>query len=107
MNIIFDIGFNLGEFSAIALQKYPSATIIGVDANPAFNNVETASNITFLNRLVSHTDNQMRPLLTPASLVFQLPLRSFYPRQDLKREVNISKRRVVLGHIKLLSLLLH
>jgi len=60
MNIIFDIGFNRGEFSFVALKKYPMAKIVGVDANPIFNNISLPDNITYLNRLVSSSDNEIK-----------------------------------------------
>ena len=34
MNLIFDIGFNVGEFTQTCFNKYPNCNVIAVDANP-------------------------------------------------------------------------
>ena len=34
MNLIFDIGYNEGEFTEVCFGKYPNANVIAVEANP-------------------------------------------------------------------------
>jgi FkbM family methyltransferase len=34
MNLIFDIGFNVGEFTQTCFNKYNSCSVIAVEANP-------------------------------------------------------------------------
>ena len=34
MNLIFDIGFNVGEFTQTCFSKYPNCSVIAVEANP-------------------------------------------------------------------------
>lgn len=34
MNLIFDIGFNVGEFTQTCFNKYKDCNIIAVEANP-------------------------------------------------------------------------
>lgn len=61
MNLIFDIGFNVGEFTQTCFNKYPNCSVIAVDANP--NLVNSASphfftnyNFSLLNNVVSDTE---------------------------------------------------
>ena len=63
MNLIFDIGFNVGEFTQTCFNKYPNCNVIAVDANP--NLVNTASphfftnyNFSLLNNLVSNKEGE-------------------------------------------------
>ena len=34
MNLIFDIGFNVGEFTQTCFNKYKECSVIAVEANP-------------------------------------------------------------------------
>lgn len=58
MNLIFDIGFNIGEFTQTCFNKYKNCAVVAVEANP--NLVNSASphfftnyNFVLLNNLVS------------------------------------------------------
>ena len=54
MNLVFDIGFNRGEFSKVCIEKNPDCKIVGVEANPSlYYDFEQSSNIKLLHRLVS------------------------------------------------------
>jgi len=55
MNLIFDIGYNKGDFSAEALKYHPDCRIIGVEANSALVASHNPSeSITLLNKAVSN-----------------------------------------------------
>ena len=63
MNLIFDIGFNVGEFTQTCFNKYPNCSVIAVEANP--NLVNSASphfftnyNLSLLNNLVSDVEGE-------------------------------------------------
>jgi FkbM family methyltransferase len=63
MNLIFDIGFNVGEFTQTCFNKYKDCTVIAVEANPTL--VSNASphfftnyNFTLHNNLVSNRDDE-------------------------------------------------
>jgi tRNA G46 methylase TrmB len=38
MNLIFDIGFNVGEFTQTCFNKYPNCNVVAVEANPTLVN---------------------------------------------------------------------
>jgi FkbM family methyltransferase len=63
MNLIFDIGFNIGEFTQTCFNKYPNCSVIAVEANP--NLVNSASphfftnyNFSLHNNLVSNIEGE-------------------------------------------------
>lgn len=60
MNLIFDIGFNRGDFTEVAFDKYPNARVIGVEANSNLANYGRqrfqGKNIEVLNNLVSDSE---------------------------------------------------
>jgi FkbM family methyltransferase len=63
MNLIFDIGFNVGEFTQTCFNKYPNCSVIAVEANPNLaNNVSphffTNYNFSLLNNLVSNIEGE-------------------------------------------------
>jgi FkbM family methyltransferase len=59
MNLLFDIGFNLGGFSKPFIENDSNLKVIAVEANPQFfNYYGTYPNITFLNYALSDKDNQ-------------------------------------------------
>lgn len=63
MNLIFDIGFNVGEFTQTCFNKYPNCSVIAVEANPTLcNNVSqhffTNYNFSLLNNLVSDKEGE-------------------------------------------------
>lgn len=63
MNLIFDIGFNVGEFTQTCFNKYPNCSVIAVEANPNLaNNASphffTNYNFSLLNNLVSDKDGE-------------------------------------------------
>jgi FkbM family methyltransferase len=62
MNLIFDIGYNVGEFSQTCFDKYPNCKVIAVEANPSLyensNKNNQNNNLILLNYLVSNKDNE-------------------------------------------------
>jgi FkbM family methyltransferase len=63
MNLIFDIGFNVGEFTQTCFNKYPNCNVIAVDANPNLVNAAsphffTNYNFALLNNLVSDKEGE-------------------------------------------------
>ena len=63
MNLIFDIGFNVGEFTQTCFNKYPNCSVIAVEANPTLvNNASshffTNYNFSLLNNLVSNVEGE-------------------------------------------------
>jgi FkbM family methyltransferase len=59
MNLVFDIGCNVGNFSKAILKKYPNVQILAIDANEGFGKFyERSPSITFVNCLVSNKDNE-------------------------------------------------
>lgn len=60
MNLIFDIGFNKGEFTNVCFSKFPNAKVIGVEANPNLcaSNIINNHNFRLLNLLVSDKDGE-------------------------------------------------
>jgi FkbM family methyltransferase len=63
MNLIFDIGFNVGEFTQTCFNKYPNCNVIAVDANPNLVNAAsphffTNYNFSLLNNLVSDKEGE-------------------------------------------------
>ena len=65
MDLIFDIGFNMGDFTKTCNKKIPDCKIIGVEANkllfPKLKN-ENFKNLTLINYLVSDIDGQNKKL---------------------------------------------
>lgn len=54
MNLVFDIGFNKGEFSKVCLDKNPNCHIVGVEANPdLYYDFEKNNKINLLHYVVS------------------------------------------------------
>jgi FkbM family methyltransferase len=65
MNLIFDIGFNFGEFTNACNQKYPECKVVGVEANTLIVekfNVDKFSNLTLLNYIVADADGKSATL---------------------------------------------
>lgn len=62
MNLVFDIGYNHGEFSQAVSSEFPECKIVGVEANEALYLQEsqslTSNNISIINKLVSNVDNE-------------------------------------------------
>lgn len=59
MKLIFDIGFNKGEFTAVCIEKYPACEVVGVEANmDLFHRVRKKPYLTLLHKLVSHKDGE-------------------------------------------------
>ena len=63
MNLIFDIGFNVGEFTQTCFNKYKDCNVIAVEANPNLvNSVSqhffTNYNFSLLNNLVSDREGE-------------------------------------------------
>jgi FkbM family methyltransferase len=57
MNLIFDIGYNAGNFTQACFVKYPNCKVIAVEANPGLCAIKSYHNFTLLNNLVSDKDN--------------------------------------------------
>lgn len=63
MELIFDIGFNVGEFTQTCFNKYPKCSVIAVEANPNLTqhtspHFFTNYNFTLLNNLVSNKEGE-------------------------------------------------
>ena len=63
MNLIFDIGFNVGEFTQTCFNKYKDCSVIAVEANPNLCNAVsqhffTNYNFSLLNNLVSNKEGE-------------------------------------------------
>jgi FkbM family methyltransferase len=63
MNLIFDIGFNVGEFTQTCFNKYKECSVIAVEANPNLCNAVsqhffTNYNFSLLNNLVSNEEGE-------------------------------------------------
>ena len=63
MNLIFDIGFNVGEFTQTCFNKYKECSVIAVEANPNLCNAVsqhffTNYNFSLLNNLVSNNEGE-------------------------------------------------
>jgi FkbM family methyltransferase len=57
MNLVFDIGCNVGEFYSKCLQEYPGCKVVGVDANEnLIKNAPTHPNLSLVHALVSNKD---------------------------------------------------
>ena len=53
MNLIFDIGFNRGEFTQECFKQHKNVQVVGVEANPNLCNIQNTDDFVLLNRLVS------------------------------------------------------
>jgi FkbM family methyltransferase len=56
--LVFDIGYNQGNFSREIVSLYPEAKIIGIDGHPMYQdifNTNPLSNVTFIHGVVSET----------------------------------------------------
>lgn len=62
MNLIFDIGFNVGEFTQTCFDKYPNCNVVAIEANPILcKNVSNhffKYNFSLFNNLVSNVDGE-------------------------------------------------
>ena len=86
MNLIFDIGFNVGKFTQAALFKYPNAKIVGVDANPMFRMDKIPDNVIFLNRMLSSHDNRVETLyIDPGQLGISTASKDFMEKSRFKK----------------------
>lgn len=65
INLIFDIGFNMGDFTKVCNALHPSSKIIGVEANrllfPLLKD-QNFKNLTLINYLVSNVDEDTKTL---------------------------------------------
>jgi FkbM family methyltransferase len=65
MDLIFDVGFNIGDFSRIGQEKYPNCKFVGLEANPILINKinkQDFKNLTLLNLIVSDKVGQIKTL---------------------------------------------
>lgn len=59
MKLIFDIGFNKGEFTLECFKRFPSCRVVGVEANPSLcYDSFKHEQLTVLNHVVSHTGGE-------------------------------------------------
>jgi FkbM family methyltransferase len=63
MKLIFDIGFNVGEFTETCFKTYNDCNVVAVEANPNLCNLEimrffSSNNFVLLNNLVSENEDQ-------------------------------------------------
>jgi len=58
MNLIFDIGYNVGKFTEACFDKYPDVDVVAVEANPALCNVHEFNGLHIWNRVVSDKDDE-------------------------------------------------
>ena len=55
MNLIFDIGYNKGEFTNVCFQTYPACKVVGVEANTSLiYHVPQTPQLTLINKLASN-----------------------------------------------------
>ena len=60
MTLVYDIGFNKGEFTKVCFDKHPDCKVIGVEANKdLFYSTPKQENLTLLNNIVSDKDGEM------------------------------------------------
>lgn len=58
MKLVFDVGFNKGEFSKVCLSRSPNCKIVGVEANSSlYYDFPQTDNIELLNMVASDKDN--------------------------------------------------
>ena len=57
MNLIFDIGFNRGEFTQECFKQHKNVQVVGVEANPNLCNVQNTDDFVLLNRLLFLSKN--------------------------------------------------
>jgi FkbM family methyltransferase len=63
MKLIFDIGYNVGDFTSVCLDKSPDCKVVGIDANPTlchYNKHSENKNVKVINALVSSVDNDKK-----------------------------------------------
>jgi FkbM family methyltransferase len=58
MNLIFDIGYNHGEFTRKCFEKYPNVQVVALEANPQLCNKIDSDNLILINRVVSNIDDE-------------------------------------------------
>lgn len=62
MKLVFDIGYNYGEFSKACTLKHKDCKIIGLEANPGLANLgNQPKNVTIINKLVSTKSGNQVP----------------------------------------------
>lgn len=59
MNLVFDIGCNVGEFTMECLQKYPSCKVIAVDANHNLLSEGEGDNLVIINALMGANEGDV------------------------------------------------
>ena len=61
MNLIFDIGYNKGEFTKVCFQMYPACKVVGVEANTSliYNTPQTPQ-LTLINKLASNAGGEKK-----------------------------------------------
>jgi FkbM family methyltransferase len=59
--LVFDIGYNMGNFTRQVLALEPSAKIIGVEGHPMYFELPKSSNVTLIKAVVSNKDDTEIP----------------------------------------------
>lgn len=59
--LVFDIGYNMGNFTRQVLAIEPTAKIIGVEGHPMYHELPRPSNVTLIKAVVSNQDNTEIP----------------------------------------------
>jgi len=63
MKLVFDIGFNVGKFTDVCLQKSPDCKVVGIEANPSlcqYNKHSQNKSVKIINAIASNTDNDKK-----------------------------------------------
>ncbi len=69
MKLIFDIGYNLGQFSKELIEMFPDVSIVGVEANPYLKG-HCSPNTVIVNALVGEKDNSLEDFyISPAHTI--------------------------------------
>ena len=58
MKLIFDVGFNHGEFTDACFKKFPNTQVVAIEANPNICTRPNNDNFVLLNRLVSDKNDE-------------------------------------------------
>ena len=58
MKLIFDVGFNHGEFTDACFKKFPNTQVVAIEANPNLCTKDSNDNFALINRLVSDKDDE-------------------------------------------------
>ena len=91
MNLVFDIGFNRGEFTHECLRKYPDCRIVGIEANPILcEDAPRHPNLTIVHAVASdRADEKVEFFIEPAQDGISTASRHLWRTHGLRKEVQI------------------